>query len=82
MHNWQDIVLSIGSLMFVIALIPSVLGKDKPALATSFMTGLVLVVFTVTYATLSLKYTTVTTALSAILWLILAVQKARQDSQS
>lgn len=80
MDNWQDIVLSIGSLVFVIALLPSVLGKDKPAFSTSLMTGLVLTIFTATYATLSLKYTTVTTGVSAALWLVLAAQKARQGS--
>lgn len=78
MENWQDIVLSIGSVVFLAALIPSVAGKDKPAFVTSLLTGCVLVVFTITYASLSLKYTTLTTGLSALLWLILAAQKAKQ----
>lgn len=78
MDNWQDIVLSIGSVVFLAALIPSVVGKDKPAFTTSLLTGCVLVVFTITYASLSLKYTTLATGLSALLWLILADQKAKQ----
>lgn len=75
MHSWQDIVLAIGSLVFAIALIPSLLSKDKPALLTSGSTSLVLFVFTITYASLSLWYATVTTALSAALWGVLALQK-------
>jgi hypothetical protein len=79
MHSWQDIVISIGSLVFAIALIPSVAGQDKPALSTSLTTGIVLTVFTFTYASLNLWYATVTTAGAAILWSILAFQKMRQS---
>jgi uncharacterized membrane protein len=82
MHSWQDIVISIGSLVFAAALIPSVLGQDKPALSTSVTTGVVLAVFTVTYASLNLWYATVTTAVAAVLWSILALQKLRQTNAS
>jgi hypothetical protein len=75
MDNWQDIVIAVGSLVFAIALLPSVLGKDKPALSTSIMTGTVLVVFMLVYATLDLWYATFTTFLAAALWITLAVQK-------
>jgi hypothetical protein len=78
MHHWQDIVLAIGSFVFALALIPSIISKDKPALWTSLLTGSVLFVFTVTYATLSLWYATVTTAFSASLWVVLAIQKILQ----
>jgi hypothetical protein len=78
MHSWQDIVISVGSLVFAVALIPSVVGQDKPALSTSLTTGIVLTVFTVTYASLDLWYATITTAGAAILWSILAIQKIRQ----
>lgn len=79
MHHWQDIVLAIGSLVFALALLPSVLGKDKPALWTSALTCLVLAVFTATYASLSLWYATFTVVLTAILWGILAVQTFIKD---
>ena len=79
MHHWQDIALAVGSLTLAVALIPSVLGKDKPALWTSAVTGTVLVVFTATYASLSLWYATFTTALAAALWIVLAVQKISQN---
>jgi len=78
MHRVQDIILAIGSLIFAFALLPSVLGKDKPALWTSVVTGTVLVIFAITYATLSLWYATITTALAAFLWIVLAIQKLSQ----
>lgn len=77
MIGWQDIILTIGSLVFLVALIPSITSKDKPALMTSLMTGLVLFVFAMTYITLDLWFSAVTTALTGMLWLVLAVQKAR-----
>jgi hypothetical protein len=81
MHRWQDIVIAVGSLIFALALLPSVLSKHKPALWTSAMTGIVLVVFTIAYASLSLWYATVTTSLAALLWIVLAVQKITETKE-
>lgn len=72
---WQDWVLTAGSALFAFALLPSVLGKDKPAVSTSFMTGTVLLIFAFVYWTLSLWISTITTVITAILWLTLAIQK-------
>jgi hypothetical protein len=74
--SWQDIVLSGGIIIFCIALIPSILSNNKPALTTSVVTGIFLVMFTVTYASLDLWFAAAVTALNAALWLTLAVQKA------
>ena len=79
MGNWQDIVLTLGSIIFLVALVPSIRSKDKPALMTSLMTGLVLFVFATTYITLDLWFSAATTALTGMLWLVLAVQKARAE---
>jgi hypothetical protein len=78
MHNWQDIVLATGALIFSIALIPSILSSHKPALLTSCLSFTVLVVYTVTYASLTFWYTTFTVGLNALCWGILALQKLRQ----
>lgn len=79
MHNWQDLVLAIGSIIFVIALVPSVAGKNKPALSTSLLTGTVLVVFGISYLTLTLWYAATTTFMTAVMWYILAAQKLHQS---
>ena len=75
MHHWQDYVLSIGSLIFTAALVPSLLSRHKPALSTSLMTGAVLAVFTMVYITLSFWFTAFSTGLNGLTWLALAVQK-------
>lgn len=73
--TWQDMVIAAGQWIFLLALLPSILGKDKPAFATSILTAVILVVFAVTYATLALWVSTVTTLLVSGAWLTLAVQK-------
>lgn len=73
--SWQDIVFSIGAWIFVIALLPSVFGKDKPALTSSLMTGSVLAIYALTYLTLSLWISAFSTSLVALTWFTLAVQK-------
>jgi hypothetical protein len=74
---WQDAVLTAGSLVFALALLPSVLGEDKPSAWTSATTAAVLFVFAGTEATLDLVFTAATTAITAAMWTVLLVQKLR-----
>lgn len=77
---WQDWVLSGGSLFFTVALMPSVLSQNKPALATSLLTGTILAIFAMVYATLSLWFAAGTTMITSSLWFVLAVQKYLKDA--
>ncbi|GEM_PF-552297 len=77
--TWQDIVFSIGQWIFIVALIPLLFSKDKPALSSSLMTGTVLAVFAFTYSTLSLWTASTSTILTAGAWFTLAIQKYRLD---
>lgn len=79
-HAWQDLVLALASLVFALALVPTILGKDKPTLATSVPTAITLYVITADYITLSLWFAASTAFLSATCWAIIAVQKARQGA--
>lgn len=72
---WQDIVLSVGSWIFIIALIPSLISKDKPPTATSVLTGAVLLVYTFVYFSLHLWLSMASTGILALAWLALGVQK-------
>lgn len=78
MHHWQDYVLASGSLIFSLALIPSLRSKNKPAISTSLVTFGVLVVFGITYITLSLWFSAVSVTINALAWLTLAIQKKSQ----
>ena len=71
---WQDYIFTGGSVIFIIALLPSVLSKNKPALATSLTTGTTLFVFGILYATLHLWLTAVLTWAISSLWYTMAVQ--------
>jgi hypothetical protein len=73
--TWQDIVLSVGSWIFIIALLPSLLGKDKPPVSTSLLTGGILLVYVLVYLTLHLWLSVASTAILGIAWLALGAQK-------
>lgn len=79
--TWQDIVLSVGSWIFVIALLPSIFGKDKPPLVTSLMTGTILVIYAFTYSTLHLWLSVASTGAVGLAWFTLAVQKVIAKSR-
>jgi hypothetical protein len=72
--QWQDVAITAGTIVLLIALLPSVLSKNKPAVSTSLMTGTVLVVFTVVYISLGLWFSAITTGITSILWYVLAIQ--------
>jgi hypothetical protein len=76
--TWQDILLTIGSILLLVALLPSVRAKDKPIVTTSLLTGTVLFVFAIIYASLDLWFSAAITVLTSTTWLVLAYQKARQ----
>lgn len=79
--KWQDFVLIIGQIAFTISLLPSIFSKDKPALTTSLISGVVLAVFSIVYITLSLYLAAVGTAATGSLWFILAFQKYSTKSK-
>lgn len=77
--HWQEIVLTIGQIIFTLSLLPSVFSKDKPALATSGITAFILFVFVFTYYSLNLYMTALGTLTTGILWFILAYQKYKKN---
>lgn len=79
--SWQDLVLTVGQTFFVIALIPSIKGKDKPAFLTSLITVVVLLFFAISYFTLSLWGSMLGALLNSLGWSILAVQKYLIDKK-
>ena len=78
--HWQDVILTIGQVIFIIALFPSILSKDKLALQTSVLTSAVALSIAVVYLTLSIPFAAISAALNGALWFVLAVQKWRTRS--
>ena len=72
---WQDIVFTVGGWIFIIALIPSLIGKDKPAILTSLVSGVVLLSFSFSFFSLSFVASSIATGMTGAAWFILAFQK-------
>jgi hypothetical protein len=78
---WQDIIITIGTFIFAIALIPTLRSKDKPPVSTSLTTGITLIVFALTFASLGLWFSCIMNLFTGSLWLTLALQKHRATKQ-
>lgn len=79
--HWQDAVFFFGQIVFVVALIPTIRGKSKPALSSSIVTGFILTIFAITYLSLGLWFSTAASIATSASWWILAYQKYRQQAK-
>ncbi|GAC1388081.1 MAG: hypothetical protein NVS1B7_7710 [Candidatus Saccharimonadales bacterium] len=75
MYHWQDVVLAVCIFGFNVALVPSVLSKQKPAIPTSVLTASFQVTILTVYINLHLWYSAVMSLINATLWSILGIQK-------
>ena len=78
MYTWQDLVLATSYIVFNIALIPSIIGKDKPNFKTSVITATFQIPCLVVYLSLSLWFSAALATLNFSLWATLAIQKKVQ----
>jgi len=76
---WQDIVMSIIGFGFSLALIPTILGKSKPAFLSSLLTCAGLFITTICVLTLNLWLTTAADILATIAWGIILIQTRRRS---
>jgi len=72
---WQDVVISVGVFVLMVALIPSLRSKNKPAKTTSLLTGVILTVYFVCFATLGLWLAAISELVLAIMWFALSIQQ-------
>jgi CHASE2 domain-containing sensor protein len=68
----------IGGFGFFIGLLPSLIGRRKPERSSGIITGSILLIFGVVYATLGLWLAFTSTMLVSIGWFILAIQVTRR----
>ncbi len=80
---WQDIVIAISVIAFSYALIPQVISGFKKKsfvnLQTSGITAFFLYVCSVVFYTLGLYFTMIMDFIAASLWLVLFLQKLKND---
>ena len=80
--SWQDLVVGVGSAVITLSLIPTVLAEEKPALATSLITGTILAIFAITFFTLELWLTAAVNVFTSLLWFTLFFQKVLRKHPS
>ena len=80
MTSWQDVVMSIGQWVFIIALLPAIVGKDKPPWMTSLLTATVLSVFAFTFWTLGMIMSAISGSITALCWWVLLVQVTKAQT--
>ena len=78
---WQEFVISTGQWFFVISLIPTLRSKNKPPLFTSLTTGLILLVFGYTFATMHMWNSSISTFTVGMTWEVIAVQTILQGKK-
>ena len=76
--HWQEALLTLGQIVFIVALLPSVFSNDKPEIWTSIITGTVALSIAVTYVTMRMPVAAVSAFFNFVFWSILALQKSRQ----
>lgn len=76
---WQDTVIAICQLLFIVAMWPTIKGKDKPALSTCIMNTVLVAVIAFCLGTLHLWFSLITATSTALLWLTLVIQKMKID---
>lgn len=74
--KWQDRVFSLGEVVFLTGLIPSLLSNQKPAATTSIATAIMLYAFLFVHASYGLWVTFTLTFITATIWLALGIQVA------
>ena len=73
--RWQDIVIAIAQVCFILALIPTMTSKDKPPLITCVMNVILVVIISFCLFTLHLWLGGVTAVAIGVTWAFIAFQK-------
>ena len=79
--QWQDWVFFLGGLIVLASLIPTLRGHQKPALATSMISFVLIAIFAFTMATLGLWLSGLVNAAMSLAWGTLALQRYRADQR-
>ncbi|MCC7500626.1 hypothetical protein IT396_02390 [Candidatus Nomurabacteria bacterium] len=75
---WQDYALGVVQAMFAVALMPTLLDRQKPALSTSAMNAAGMTIITVVYVSLLLWLSAAVAAIVGFQWVILWIQRYNQ----
>lgn len=73
----EDKLLTAGTLVLNLTLLPTLLDRDsKVSRWTSVPTAIILLVFSITYLSLDLVFTSIAVALGSMIWSLIAVYRS------
>lgn len=78
--QWQDLAITVASIVMSFSLIPAIRDSQKPPLKTSIPTTVGLDVIALSFLSLGLYLSFAITEITATLWLILAMQRTKQNA--
>jgi hypothetical protein len=70
----QDWILASCQCASIVAIFPTLIGEQKPPLATSLPSAIILAIMAVTFGTISMWVSTVSTAVLSLCWFVLVWQ--------
>jgi hypothetical protein len=74
-EHWQDIVFTVGSIIFTIALLPAIFEKRYPPRSTCLITGSMLVLYSITDLTLNLWFSAASGIISSLIWTMMGIKQ-------
>ena len=78
---WQDILITAGTFVLSVAMIPTLRGSQKPPIASSIPTALVLASFSIAFVTMGLTASCIGAAIQSIVWSTLFIQRIKQEGR-
>ena len=70
----EDILFSAGGVFLTLSLLPTVTGPNKPALFTALGTAIVILIFSITFATMGMWLPAAINLTQSVLWTVIGVQ--------
>lgn len=72
---WQDYAITAIQFAFIGALLPAVVGVNKPDKLTSAMNSALLYILALIFLTLSMHVSAISSAMVGVVWTVLLIQK-------
>ena len=76
--SWQDVIITSGGFGFIVALIPTILGKNKPSRVTLVLNAAILLACAAVCFSKGMPFGAATVTVTATFWIIVAWQRHRQ----
>lgn len=73
--TWQDFTIFVSQAALAVALVPALVGSEKPPRSTCWATALPLLACAAAYLSLGLRWSFASASLCGIMWLWLALQR-------